>query len=468
MHGMVPNGPHHTASAPLSQENDSPSPEQESPHFLSEVKEGELLYPDEPPRFTKRDIEPFFVWAFEQGTSDITIQTAENIILEIHGKKRRVTRRKLTQAEIMDMVVALFESTSATGSLAGVTALDFAYVARPDRAGRYRFRVNATAMDHDGARGVQITARTITSKPPTFDDLNIEEEIRRAFDPDEGLILVTGATGSGKSTLLSAGIRGLVEDPDANLKVITYESPIEYVYDEIEKPTSVVSQHEIGKHLPSFVEAVRNALRRAPDIILLGEMRDAETIGEGITAAMTGHLVYSTVHSSGFADTIRRMVNAFPSGERNARAVDIISNLRMVISQRLVPATDGRRVALREYVVFNEEIVDLLLDGGLEQLTASCRKVLRTHGRSFLVDAREKLAAGRISRKVFEAVARGAKGEQADAIQQTARVQRQATAVAPASTWRSDLSLPDEGAGLADPAVSPHDPSSDEEQEQPS
>lgn len=417
----------------------------EQPQFLSgDVHQGPLLYPDEPPRFTRRDIEPFFVWAAEQRCSDITIQTGENIVLEIHGKKLRVTKRRLTQAEVMDMVVSLFESTSAAGAMAGTTALDFAYVARPDRAGRFRFRVNATATDFDGARGVQITARTITSSPPTFDELGIEEEIRLAFAPNEGLILVTGATGSGKSTLLAAGIRGLVEDPDAHLKVITYEAPIEYVYDEIEKPSSIVSQHEIGRHLPSFVEAVRNALRRAPDIILLGEARDAETIGEAVTAAMTGHLVYSTVHSSGFADTIRRMVNSFPEGEKNARAVDIISNLRMVISQQLVPSTDGKRVALREYVIFNEEIVDLLLAGGVEQLTASCRRVLISHGRSFLKDAKEKLAAGRISRKVYDSVARGAKGEQADAVQVVRQVEHRVSSVA-APTWQSDLSLPGEG-----------------------
>ncbi len=414
-------------------------------HFIKgQVHDGPLVYPGEPARFTRRDIEPFFVWSAEQGASDISIQTGENIFLEVHGKKLRVTKRKMTQAEVMDIVVALFDSTSATGALAGTSPLDFAYVARPSRTGRYRFRINATALEYDGARGVQITARIITAKPPTFDELQIEEEIRRAFCPDEGLILITGATGSGKSTLLAAGIRGLAEDPDSHLKIITYEAPIEYVYDDLVKPTTLISQHEIHKHLPDFVESLRNALRRAPDIILLGEARDAETIGEAIRASMTGHLVYSTVHSNGFVDTIPRMVSAFPEGSRNSMMTDIISNLRMVVSQKLVPATDGRRVALREYVIFNDEIVEILLNGGVDNLAASSRRVLIDHGRSFLKDAKQKLAEGRISQKTYATVARGAKGEAADATEVIRSHLRKAQAALPGSqSWQSDLSLPD-------------------------
>lgn len=411
------------------------------PAFLEgKVHEGNLIYPNEPARFARHDVEALFLWATEQGASDITIQTNEQIFIEVHGKMHRITRHALTQGEVLELVVALYESESAKKEMAGSGALDFSYTARPDRTRRARFRVNATPGLADGARGAQITARTIPTKPPTFSELGIEEDIRLNFAPRQGLVVITGGTGSGKSTLLAAGIRGLAEDPEGHRKIITYEAPIEYVYDEVDSPTTIISQHEIGQHLPNFAEAVRNALRRKPSIILVGEARDAETIGEAITASMTGHLVYTTVHSNGFSDTIRRMVNVFPEGERNARAVDIISSMRMIVSQTLVPSTDGRRVALREYVVFNEDIVDLLLDGGLENLTASCRKVLREHGRSFLTDAKAKLAEGRISRKTFERIAHGSRGEDRDASQVALGAVRRADAVK--GVWVSDLDLP--------------------------
>ena len=179
-------------------------------------------------------------------------------------------------------------------------------------------------------------------------------------------------------------------------------------------------------HLPTFAAGTRNSLRRKPAVILVGEARDAETIGEAVTASMTGHALYSTVHANGFPDTIRRMVNVFPESEKNGRAVDIVSSLRMVICQRLVPSTDGKRVALREYVVFNDEIVDLILGGGLDNLTTSCRKVLRMYGRSFAQDAQEKFDAGRISERTLKEIQWAARGDARDAEQEMLRQEEKA------------------------------------------
>ena len=244
--------------------------------------------------------------------------------------------------------------------------------------------------------------------------MNLEKEIFDNLYHKQGMIVVTGGTGSGKSTLLSSIIRYIAENPESNKKILTYESPVEFVYDEVDSPTTLVSQSEIGKDLKDFAAGTRNALRRKPDIILIGEARDAETIGEAVTASMTGHLLYTTVHSNGFADTIRRMVNVFPEGERNSKAVDIISSLKMVISQRLVPSLDGKRVALREYVVFNENIVDELLED-LDNLTYSCRKVLKKYGRSFLQDAQKKYDEGKISYELLQEFVRSEKGQNKDA-----------------------------------------------------
>ena len=361
-----------------------------------------LIFPNEPSRFSTKDIEPFLVWCIENEGSDITIQTNDRVVLAAHGKIHRVTRHKISQAEIMEWVVSMYGSESAKSKLSGENAfLDFSYEVKPDRNSRHRFRVNATAIQSNGGDGLQMTIRTIRSIPPKLQDMGVDPEIIANLAPSSGLILVTGATGSGKSTLLASFIRYLAEDPDAHRKILTYEAPIEFVYDEVDKPTTSIAQTEIPRHIKNFSEGVRNALRRKPDIILIGEARDAETIGETITASTTGHLAYSTVHSSGFAETIRRMVNSFEE-DKASRALDIISSLRMVISQKLVPSTDGKRVALREWVIFNEEITSFLLDAGVEDLPSSCRHVLKKYGHSFQDDARSKHAAGIISDKTLK------------------------------------------------------------------
>lgn len=391
---------------------------EEKPFFLSAKSvEGTILYEDEPVRFSRRDVERFFVWASEKGASDITIQTGEQIFLEIDGKMHRVTKHYLDNSEVLEMVVAMYGSETAKGILAGDRDLDFPYQITPTRNQKFRFRVNCVGVMVQGQLGVQITARTIPGIPPKLEQLGIEQDILDNVCPKQGMIVVTGGTGSGKSTLLASVIRHLLEDPNGHRKIITFEAPIEYVYDDVEHPTTSIAQTEIGKSLKSFAEGTRNALRRKPSIILLGEARDAETIGEAVTASMTGHLLYTTIHSNGFADTIRRMVNVFDGSEKNSRAVDIISSLRMVISQRLVPATNGKRQALREYVVMNEEIVDYILEAGVENITASCRHVLIKYGRSFLQDATDKYNQGLISEQVWREIARSARAQDIDAME---------------------------------------------------
>lgn len=392
-----------------------PAQEKEKHFFLSEnTISGDIKYPYEPPRFHRRDVEKFFMWASEEGASDITIKTGDQIFLEIDGKMYRVTKHFLDHSEVMEMVVAMYGSETAKAILAGNRDLDFPYQINPDRDKKYRYRVNCVGITVNGGDGCEITARTIPGIPPPLSALGLEPEILANICPKQGMIIITGGTGSGKSTLLAAIIRDLLEDPNGHRKIITFESPIEYVYDDVTRPTTSIAQTEVGKSLTSFVEGTRNALRRKPSIILLGEARDAETIGEAVTASMTGHLLYSTVHSNGFADTIRRMVNVF-NEEKNSRAVDIVTSLRMVISQRLVPATNGKRVALREFVVMNEEIVDFILEAGVENLTASCRKVLKDYGQSFLQDATVKLKQGLISQKTWKEIARSSRAEDVDA-----------------------------------------------------
>jgi defect-in-organelle-trafficking protein DotB len=290
--------------------------------------------------------------------------------------------------------------------------IDTHYEIKPNRLDRYRFRINGTGCQVEGHDGIQLTARTIPTTPPTLDSMSLPQPIIDAIAPEQGVVYVTGATGSGKSTLLAAIIRQIVEDQDSNRKVLTYEAPIEFVFDSIEKKSSIVSQSEIPRHLPSFAAGVRNALRRKPRLILVGEARDPETIAAVMEAAMTGHPVYTTLHSNSVAETIRRLVITFPPDERQGRTVDIIETVRLVISQRLVPTQEGKRVAIREYLVFNEKIRDILLETDILAITNTVRKLVKQYGRTIEADAEEKYAAGVISKRQYHVIAEQALREE--------------------------------------------------------
>jgi defect-in-organelle-trafficking protein DotB len=376
----------------------------------------DLRYPDEPNMFGANEIEPFMIWSTQQKTSDVTIQNEDRIVCEIHGKKVRVTNRKLSRSELINIVGSIYKSDGAISKLNSGEDVDLPWNIKVSRDETMRFRVNMTAIFTEGHKGYSITIRTINSRAPALESLNLPQEIVDNISPREGLIVIVGATGSGKSTLLASVLDWRMRKPDANLKIVTYEAPIEYVYDDVPKPTSIISQTEIGTHLPTFAAGVRNALRRKPDIILMGELRDKETIGEGVTASMTGHLVYGTLHATGVSTAVRRMVNVFDAEEKNARALDILSSLKMVIAQKLLPSTNGERVAIREYLVFTEEIVSELLQGGIEELSYNTEQMVKKHGQSFLQDAQAKFDEGLISQESLNEIIKLKQGVKQDII----------------------------------------------------
>lgn len=361
--------------------------------------ESNLLYPNEPPRFNANDIEDFIQWSTSIDTSDVTIQNEEEIFCEIHGRMRRVTKRKLSKAEVMDIIGGIYKSDGAVAKLNGGEDVDLPWTVKVSRDKSLRYRVNMTSIFTNGHKGYSITIRTIKNRAPLLEDLKLPQDILDNISPKTGLVMIVGATGSGKSTLLASVLDWRMRDPEAHLKILTYEAPIEYVYDEVYKPSTIISQTEIGTHLPTFEAGVRNALRRKPSIILMGEMRDRETIGEGVTASMTGHLVYGTLHANGATDAVRRMVNVFPVEEKNARAQDILSSLRLIVAQMLIPSTDGKRVPIREYLVFTDKVKESLLEAGVDNLTFMTKKALKESGKSFLEDAIEKFNEGLISEK---------------------------------------------------------------------
>lgn len=373
----------------------------------------EFLFPQEPIRLSIESADQILMHCVKLGASDITFQTGEPILAEIFGRLKKVTRRKLSNTEVGEVLNAMY-GPNATSLLMSGKDLDTHYEIRPNRSDRYRFRINGTGCQVEGHDAIQITARTIPTDPPTLDSMNLPKTILDAVTPEQGVVYVTGATGSGKSTLLAAIIRSITEDANSNRKVLTYEAPIEFVFDSVEKISSVVSQSEIPRHLPTFAAGVRNALRRKPRLILVGEARDPETISAVMEAAMTGHPVYTTLHSNSVAETIRRLVITFPAEERQGRTIDIIETVRLVISQRLVPTVDGKRVALREYLVFDEKLRDILLETDILNITNVVRKLVKEHGRTMEVDAQEKFKAGLITERQYFLIAEQAKREEKD------------------------------------------------------
>ena len=363
------------------------------------------FWPDEPPRIRVELVDDLILWCVMQRASDITIQSDRPTYIEV-GKLFPVTRRSIDSADIAAFVTKMY-GLDAMAALTAGKDLDLSYEIRVDRNTRFRFRVNITAILSKGRDAVSITMRVLPNIPPRMSDLGIEKELIDAWAPRQGLVFVTGPTGSGKTTLLAAGTRMLIERPEGAGKMLTYEAPIEYVYDQIVGPHSIIAQSEIPRNLPSFAAGVRNSLRRKPNIILVGEARDRETVSAAIEAGQTGHLVYATTHTIGVAATVRRLVSVFDSGERLERAYALIETTRLIVTQALVPRVGGGRIALREYLIFDEHVREHLLETPLENWTSETQNMLEKYGRTMQKSANEVYSQGLIDRRHYLLLSRG-------------------------------------------------------------
>lgn len=365
-------------------------------------------WPKEPDRFHENHVDEFLLWCVKKNASDITFQSNRAVYIEIYGTLYPGTYRTLDAADLSAIITKIY-GTEALSILAGGADIDLSYEIMIDRFTRSRFRVNMTPILSEGRDGVQITLRVLPSAPPTMEQLNVEPEIVAAWKPRQGLVLVTGPTGSGKSTLLAAGCRMLIENPRGCGKMLTYEAPIEFTYDSISSRRSLVAQSEIPRHLPTFAAGVRNALRRKPEIILVGEARDRETINAAIEAGQTGHVVYATVHTTGVAATIRRMVSSFDASERAERAYSLMETVRLIVTQTLVPKIGGGRLALREYMAFTDEIREHLLGLPFDRWPFEIMNMVPKYGKTMEKSAKDALDAGLIEKRYYLLYAQGSK-----------------------------------------------------------
>jgi defect-in-organelle-trafficking protein DotB len=335
-------------------------------------------------RLNDIEFDNLLLWCTENQASDITFQSNMPVVAEIGGKLIKVTRKPLTHPEIEEIVRYIY-GENGPGEIKSGYDLDPAHEVKIPGKGRKRYRVNITGGRTIGTDGIQITIRTLPEKPLDIHDLGIEPEIIENFRPPQGMVLVTGPTGSGKSTLLSSGIRMIIEQENANEKILEYSKPVEYVYDKVDMPSSVVFQTEVGKHLrprgeadeeSEFAYCVRNALRRKPSIIMIGEARDKATIQASVEAALTGHVLYSTMHTIGVAETLRRAIMPFPGDERRSMAVDIMETMRLSVTQILLPKVGGGKVGCREYMIFDEKSRNKFLDEEVDEWPQLARRLL--------------------------------------------------------------------------------------------
>ena len=370
------------------------------PISLSKGDAAGNIYPDEPDRFRDEHVDPFLEWCVKQGSSDISIQSDRPAYNDISGILYPATYRTLDASDMSAFLSRIY-GPDALARLASGKDLDVSYEIRPDRYSRVRFRVNITAIQSQGRDGAQLTMRSLPSEPPHMSDLGVEQEIINHWAPRQGMVIITGPTGSGKSTLLSAGNRMLLERPHGCGKMLTYESPIEFTYDTIKSPRSLVAQTEIPRHLPDFESGVRNALRRKPNIILIGEARDKETINAAIEAAQTGHAVYTTTHTTGVASTVKRMISSFDKEERGDRAYALMETLRLIVTQALAPRIGGGRVGMREWMVFPADIREKLLDMEIDDWTNEIERLIPSYGRTMTESATIEFKNGTIDKRHY-------------------------------------------------------------------
>ena len=363
------------------------------------------IYPDEPRiRWEYTDINALLLWATHCGMSDLCLRSGSPAWMRLNGVWRPVTQRPITADELLAGLERLTKNNSVAALIkSGQSDYDFAHQIEESRGVRRRYRGNATPVADGYSTGVKIVFRAIPSEPPLLENLQVEQGILDHATPGNGLVLVTGVMGSGKSTLLAAILRHIIEKGGRH--VCTYESPIEFDFDAIPNPGGPVSQSTIPEHLQSFLTATRNSTRTAPDVVLIGESRDPETLRGMIESAEIGVAAYSTVHTRSVPETLSRIINVFPNEERLQVTATLLSSLRLIISQRLLPLPDeSGRIALREYLAFTPEIRETLLDTPPERLIQKTEELLPVSGQRIQEAAEQAYADGKIAKDKYLAI----------------------------------------------------------------
>ncbi len=339
---------------------------------------------------TRVDLDKILKYAVERQASDIHLSAGLPPILRIHGSLRRLDMAPVSREGMLQLISAILTERQRK-HFARHQELDFAYAIK----GVARFRTNIYSQ----LRGLGIAFRVIPDRVRTLEELQCPPGIYHLARQRKGLVLVTGPTGSGKSTTLAAMLDLI--NRERRDHILTIEDPIEYVHT---PKNCLINQRELGEHTRSFANALRAALREDPDVILVGEMRDLETISLALTAAETGHLVFATLHTMSAAETVNRIVDVFPP-EQQGQVRGMFANAIMgIVAQRLLPRADGQgRVAAHEILIATNAIRNLIR----EEKTHQIHSVIQTGGQYGMQTIDMALARllrqGIISREVAEA-----------------------------------------------------------------
>lgn len=313
------------------------------------------------------DISYYFKQAVDRSASDLHLAAGSIPALRVSGELVKLRENPIKQNELKDAIYFLIDKK---------TQERFERKREMDFSKEFfgaRFRINL----HFQERKIGLSARLIPNFIPTPESIGFNEIIYKLTHLRDGLILVTGPSGCGKSTTLAAMLD--IINRERRDHIITIEDPIEFIFEEQQ---SIIEQRELGFDTASFASALKYALRQDPNVIMVGEMRDKETISAALTAAETGHLVLSTLHTITAADTIERIIDVFPSHQQKQMFNQIASVLRAVIAQQLMPRAGGGRVAAREIMINNRAIANLIRQSQIGQIYS----VIQTSSREGMID----------------------------------------------------------------------------------
>ncbi|WP_404382263.1 type IV pilus twitching motility protein PilT [Caenispirillum salinarum] len=352
------------------------------------------------------DITDLLAFTHQQGGSDLHLTSQREPMLRLSGELRPVKTGPLEPDTVKRMLTNIM-SDELRAEYEREQECDFAISFGRDS----RFRVNAFTT----ITGPAAVFRTIPTKIPSLADLNAPDIFKNFADKEKGLVLVTGPTGSGKSTTLAAMIDHINETQ--NKHILTIEDPVEFVHD---NKLSLINHREVGKHTKSFARALKSALREDPDVILVGEMRDHETISLALTAAETGHLVMGTLHTSSAAKTIDRIIDVFPGDDKEMVRAMLAGSLQAVISQKLMKKIGGGRVAAHDILVGTDAVRNLIRENKVPQIF-SMMQVGQRYGMQTLKDSVQALVdQGVVDESEMKAFAKGDEEYQAQRAAQAA------------------------------------------------
>ncbi len=303
------------------------------------------------------NIKQYFKEAIEADASDLHLVGNELPMIRVEGELKELDKKQLNAKELEVVIYEELVSKDQKIRFEEEKELDFSY----EQEGA-RFRVNL----HRQEDVVGLSARLIPATIPSPEDLRFEPILKEVPSMLDGLVLVTGPTGCGKSTTLAA----IIEEINKNRKahIITVEDPIEFLF---EDKNSLIEQREVGTDTNSFANALKHVLRQDPNVILVGEMRDPETIATVLTAAETGHLVFSTLHTSSAAEAVERIVDVFDGAKQKQILIQLSSVLRVVVAQQLLPSKDGGRVPAREILVNTTGVANLIKENNINQIKSA-------------------------------------------------------------------------------------------------